>query len=123
MISAMPMLDAAIANQENDLPRRKPISMLSATNKMTVVIQSPCQPRPHGVHLLAFSSCGDLSLRAKHLFDAAMVAGLHAAPPRRQEPRWCVFLAGGLPKTPYGPLIDAKLAGKLCPLCIWPPTL
>jgi hypothetical protein len=79
--SAIPMLDAAIANQENDLPRGKPISMLSATNKMTVVIQSPCQRRPHGVHLLAFSSCGDLSLRAKHLFDAAMVAGLHAAPP------------------------------------------
>jgi hypothetical protein len=39
--NAIPMLDAAIANQENDVPRTKPISALSASSKIIAVIQPP----------------------------------------------------------------------------------
>jgi hypothetical protein len=39
--TAIPMLDAAIASQENDLPRAKPISALSASNRTTALMQSP----------------------------------------------------------------------------------
>jgi len=39
--TAIPTLDAAIANQENDVPRAKPISALSASSKMIAVMPFP----------------------------------------------------------------------------------